>query len=802
MPLLALARRCLFLAFFPPLLLAQSVKGIINDASTHQPVQFVSVRLQRIADSSLVAGVVSDKKGAFLFENLKPGEYFIQLNLIGYEPKRIDSIAIALGKPSISLGNIRLVEKPVSLDDVLVTSQRALINSEIDRKVYNVNQDIMAKTGSASDLLQNVPSVEVDIDGNVSLRGSSNVIILINGQTSPLMGKSRAEVLQQMPANTIDKIEVITNPSAKYRPDGTSGIINIVLKKNTVLGVNGSLGANVGIDDRYNGNARLNYNSGGMNVFGNFSLRQDSRHRTNDDIQTQIDSVGAPSYYRQNLTSVSRPVATIGGLGFDLAVDPSNKFGLAGTYFYNRFTRNDVAPTFVRDAGGTITNSYDRNRHDPEFEEEYGFTSFYQHNFPGEDHTLRLDVKSSNAPEQEDNHYTTIYYTPAGPNEYDNTLLKQGERQAEVTLDYSNPLAQHSTFEAGYAGNFNGYTFDLHAEYFDPVQQQFVTDLTKSNRFEYSENIQALYVTYENRVGLISVLGGIRAEAAATTSRLVAQDSTIASHYYTLYPTVHFSYALNETSELQLNYSKRTRRPETDDENPFPEYQDPRTINAGNPHLLPEYIHSVEFGVKVQNDYISILPSVYYRYTYNQFTTVIQALNDTTLLRTHTNLSSGQAYGSEVILSGSVNGLLTTNLSADVFHEQIDASNLGYGTKKSVVSWRGAFTCSVNITRSTMAQLNSVYNSARLTPQGEYAPNYVVNIGVRQELMANKVSVVITAADIFRTLKRDVTINIPSLSQNVVNMRDARVLYLGVTYNFGKPPKNQQDETLKYDNGL
>jgi hypothetical protein len=203
----------------------------------------------------------------------------------------------------------------------------------------------------------------------------------------------------------------------------------------------------------------------------------------------------------------------------------------------------------------------------------------------------------------------------------------------------------------------------------------------------------------------------------------------------------------------------------------------------------------------VQNDYISILPSIYYRYTYNQFTTVLQALNDSTVLRTHTNLSSGRALGTSLILSGSVSNYLTSNLSVDVFRNQIDASNLGYSSSKSVLSWSGVLTCNVNVARGTMVQLNAKYNSARLTPQGEYAPSHVVNVGVRQDLMANKLSLVLTAADVFKTLRREVTINTPSLTQAVVNRRDAQIVYLGLTYSFGRAPKKGKEETLQYDNG-
>jgi outer membrane receptor protein involved in Fe transport len=781
---------------------AGTIRGSVIEESAGHPLGFVNVVLRNKVDSAIVAGKVTDKTGRFEFLEVPAGEYFMTFGLIGYREKTTSVFVIDTEHKHLNVGEVRLAATEVRLDEVLVTGEKSLYSTSIDRKVYNVDQDIMAKSGSASDLLQNVPSVEVDIDGNVSLRGSSNVLILINGKTSPLMGKSRAEVLQQMPANTIDKIEVITNPPAKYKPDGPSGIINIVLKKNTVLGLNGTMGTNAGVSDRYNGNARLNYNSGDLNLYGNLSIRKDTRSRTNTDARTEIDSRATTSLYHQNLVSNARPLATIGGLGFDYAPDSSNSFGVAGSYFHNGFTRTDVASTILRDVSGVVTGNYDRDRHDPEYEQEFGLTSFYQHDFPGKDHTLRLEVNSSNAPEQEDNHYTTIYYTPSAADEYDNTLLKQGERKTQLTLDYADLLGEHSKFEAGYSGEFNSYTFDLHAELFDPVQQQFVNDLTKSNRFLFEENIQALYATYKNRFGSFSLLGGLRTEAAGTKSHLLTRDSVVSSRYLTLYPTLHLSYTLSEAGELQLNYSKRTRRPETDDMNPFPEYQDPRTISAGNPHLLPEYIHSVEFGCKLQNDYLSVLPSVYYRYTYNQFTTVSQILDDSTVLRTHTNLSSDQAVGAELILSGSVNGLLTSYLSANVFRDQIDASNLGYGSSKSVVSWSGAFTCNLNITKSTMAQVNAIYHSGRLTPQGEYAPHYVVNLGLRQELVANKLSVVLTAADVFKTLKREVTLNSPSLAQRVVNRRDARVVYLGLTYNFGTPPKKQKEETLKYDNGL
>ena len=294
-----------------------TIKGSVIDESTSRPIQFVNIILCNKADSAMVAGKASDKGGGFDFSDVSTGEYFIKFSLIGYKEKTSPVFKIDPQHKKLNLGTVALVATAVDLDEVLVTAQKSLFNNSIDRKVYNIDQDIMSKAGSASELLQNIPSVQVDIDGNVSLRGSSNVLIMINGKTSPLMDKNSAEVLQQMPATSIEKIEVITNPSAKYKPEGTSGILNIVLKKNTTLGINGNLTANAGNQNRYNGNARLNYNPGGFNVYASYSLRKDNRNRINTDTRAQTDAASVLTYYGDNLNSYASPLSHMVSVGMD-----------------------------------------------------------------------------------------------------------------------------------------------------------------------------------------------------------------------------------------------------------------------------------------------------------------------------------------------------------------------------------------------------------------------------------------------------------------------------------------------------
>ncbi len=779
-----------------------TIRGSVIDDSTEFPLEFVNVVLRIKDDGTIVTGEVTNRTGKFDFTDIPTGEYFITFGLVGYKDKKTPVFLIDPQHKHLNVGAVRLVATEVSLEEVLVTAEKSLYNASIDRRVYNVDQDLMSKAGSASELLQNVPSVQVDIDGNVSLRGSSNVLIMINGRTSPLMNKNSATVLQQMPASSIERIEVITNPSAKYKPEGTSGIINIVLKKNTSLGFNGNIAANAGNQDRYNGNARLNYNPGSFNIYGSYSIRKDSRNRINDDNRLQTDAASTLTFYGETLNSYARPLSHIVMLGADYHIDPQNVVGLSGDYFYNSFTRTEYADKLLHNSDLLLINQYSRNRIDYEYEKEYSLTAFFEHNFPKEDHTLRLEFNAAGAPEEEDNRYISIYTLPLGPNKYDNTLIRNGDYNGQLTLDYSNPLTEESNLEAGYLGEFIRNDLDFYAEYFDEGQQKFVTDVTKTNRFLYDESIHALYATYKRSFGSFGLMGGLRAERALVKSNMVTLDSIITNMYFSLHPTLHLSYKLGKPTELQLSYSKRTRRPEGDELNPFPEYRDPRNVSAGNPKLLPEYVHSIELGCQYQNDEVSILPALFYRYTYNRFTSVTQLINDTTLLTTRQNLSSDQSGGVELVVSANLSDLVTVHGSANAFLNQIDASNLGYSKKKSITTWSGNLTVDIYMSGTSRLQINSSYNSSRLTPQGKQIPSYVINTGFRQELFEDKLSLVLTIADVFKTLRREYALNTPSLNQTVANRRDSRIVYLGFTYHIGAQSKKSKEEQLHYDDNL
>ena len=468
---------------------AGGITGTVLNESTKQPQEFVNVIVLKVSDSSLVTGAVTDGKGRFQITNVPAGAYFLKFSLLGFEEKRSSKFVIDPDRKEFEAGSTLVRETSVNLGEVTVSAQKSLINNSIDRKVYNVQQDVSSKTGSVSDLLQNVPSVQVDVDGTVSLRGSPDVQVLINGKPSPLLGNNIADALQQIPASSVEKIEVITNPSAKFTPEGTAGIINIVLKKDANLGFNGSVTANAGNNSRYNFSTSDNYNLGEVNIFGSYSLRQDERNTVGTLARKQIDSTNEPNYFNENGRAVSRPQSQFATLGMEWHLSEMDDAGVSGNYRYRHYTSNDVTAETHLDSAESVVNDYDRRRIDHDQTGSSGAAGFFEHDFDGEDHKLRIEFNGNKMFDQEDNHFTDAYRVPAGLIEYDNTLIQEHDKRGFLTVDYHRVLADHSTFDAGYEGRFDKDDFNFYGSYFDSVKQVFVEDTTETNPFTYRESI-------------------------------------------------------------------------------------------------------------------------------------------------------------------------------------------------------------------------------------------------------------------------------------------------------------------------
>jgi len=777
-----------------------AVAGVIS-GETMQPVEFAVVSLEK-PDGTVLQSTASDAQGRFSFGAVPAGSYRLSYHSVGLDGRTTPAFTLDARHPRADYPELTLAGDVVQLEKMQVrTAQQKFLNS-IDRKVYNVGKEIQSTAGSAGDLLQNVPSVDVDIDGNVSLRGSDNVLILINGRTSALMGRSRAEVLQQLPASEIEKIEVITNPSAKYKPDGTSGIINIALKRKPAGGLSGTVNASAGNRDRSNGGFSLNYHPGAWNIFASGSLRQDDRPRVASDIRTITDPVtGGVIRAETHTTESSRPFTRIARAGVDFAPDADNQFGLAASYNRRTFRRHATARNLVTTGAGVVTGDYDRERDDPEYEQDLEFSGTYRHTFD-ENHELNLEWRSSRSSEQEDNHYTNRHRRPVQVPTVDNMLVQNTVNSDEARVDYIRPLGGAGRLETGYNLNNERYAAIFRGELLDPLTGRFGPDATRTNTFSYDRAVHAFYATYARTIGAFGFMAGLRPELTYGKSHLVTTSATTSNDYARIYPTLHLTQHLTDRHELQLNYSHRVRRPEIDDLNPFPEYADPFTLRAGNPRLRPEEIHSIEAGYSYRHGDTTFTTTLYDRQTRHGFTNITTDLGGGILFTTHENLATSNAAGLELTASTDLGKRVGLNFSSNTFYHTIDASNLGYSARQSDVSWLAKLGVTLRLPRDTQAQFNTNYASARLTPQGERRPTWVANLGVRHDFAGKKAAIVLTLSDLFNSLKETNVLATPLLRQEVTRRRSARIVYLGLLYNFGSPAKKSKDDPLKFDNSL
>jgi outer membrane receptor protein involved in Fe transport len=366
-------------------------------------------------------------------------------------------------------------------------------------------------------------------------------------------------------------------------------------------------------------------------------------------------------------------------------------------------------------------------------------------------------------------------------------------------VEYANPISEDKKLEAGYLLESNRSDMNFFGEYLDPITGLWVKDLVKSNDFTYKETIHVLYGTYEQDFGKFGFLAGLRAEETFLDANQVTTDTVIKNSYFKLYPSLHLTYKITDLHELQVNYSHRIRRPEGDDLNPFPEWQDPYNLRIGNPHLKPADVHSVEFGYQYKKKKTTFLSTVYYRYTYNAMTDIVRFINDTVKLTTRENLTRSKSAGLELVLSTSIGKLATLNLSTNTYYNSIDASSLGYSNNKSIISWSANLSAGIDLTKSTVLQVTSGYVAETLTPQGKQLPSFVMNTGLKQELFKSKLTFILTVSDVFNSLRNRTLIDTPDLYEKIIRRRSARIIYAGFTYTFGNQKKKKE---LEFDNKL
>ncbi|MFM8432690.1 MAG: TonB-dependent receptor domain-containing protein, partial [Bacteroidota bacterium] len=597
-----------------------SITGSVVEDSTAAPVPFASVAALRMPDSTLVGGVLTDEKGRFRLLELPPGGYVIRVTTVGFRDKFQPVGRVNPEKPELSGVLIRLVSATARLREVTISADRPEFINSIDKKVYNVDKSLVATGGTVTDVLQNIPSVSVDIDGKVALRGSENVTILVDGKPSGMLGNDRRAVLQQIPASSVDQIEVITNPSAKYDAEGMAGIINIKTKKDKFQGTNGSVAAGVGTNEKYNMSISGNDRTAKRNIFANGGFRHERRFNYGDGRQVNY-LPGQQEYIWENANDGINTSENMNGkAGVDFYLDSENTLGISGGFS----SRNDERPETVRylffDSSGTAYDSLPRppffkNNTSDERNANLDANIDYKHIFTSNKGELTSTIGYSQNEKSEQGFFGNSLIDVDGI-PYQSSTNDSKFQTVVAQADLSWPFKNIGKLESGLKSTLRQLRNDQKLSDY-ASNGEYVINPYFSNVFDYDEQVLAAYSMYSGRFRSFEYNTGLRLEQTLVDVRSDQTDSLYQRDYLNLFPSIFLKYNMKGKQELQVSYSRRINRPDSRQLNPFTDYSDSLNIRRGNPYLNPELINSMELAYAKNWEEASLTASVYYRHTDN-----------------------------------------------------------------------------------------------------------------------------------------------------------------------------------------
>lgn len=766
-----------------------AITGYVREKSSAMPMEYVTVSLHSSTDSTTATACITDSIGRFLFTGIQSGNYYVECDYIGYTPIISPDFIVSKEK-TIDLGTLYMTDN-ILLSEVVVEGHKSTFVAGLDKKIFNAGEDLASSGGSASELLQNIPSVDVDMDGVVKLRGNENVTILINGKPSVMTNaRNRGDALNQIPANSIDRIEIITNPTAEYKPDGISGIINIVLKKGTRDGFNGTLNANIGSYNRLNSSVSLNYRTDFINFYGGYAYRRDRYDRTiTDHRESPFENIS------QNTYGLGRPISHTINLGTNINVSSHDILEVAGAYNRRKFRRNESMESETLYNNG-IKESYSRIRDALAYENMWEASARYSHSY-GTDNEWGIEYSYSSESEDEINHYTT---TRSGTEAMNDEAVWDANYLNSVKLFWKHNPTDNMRLSMGYEMEYLKAEQSFHVS--DWNGADYVPDIDRCSDFAHFLWLNSAFVTAELRWHEWDILAGLRGEYADIKNKLLSEGRNLSQNYRNFFPTIHVSRPIMSSSELMLSYSLRVNRPDARDMNPFAEQINPLNLEAGNPYLKPEKIHSAEVGWMFRIPCGgTLLSTIYYRFISNKITEVSKYVDSGILLTTKENMQSSQNAGIEMILNMPVVHWFDFNLNFNGYYDQIDATKLGLGKNRDIFSWSMLFNADFRPMRRYMTQINVRYRSSTLVPQGKRDGDFRVNVGMRYDIPGIGLSLSASVTDLFDTYRKSYTLDTPELKQKVEKRRNPRIFYFGVTWRFGGKNKKEASK-IEYDENL
>ena len=796
-----------------------SVKGRVLDKKTNTGLEFINVVIRKEGSDKILKGAITDTEGRFAIPDVPGGNYILTASSIGYKDAT-RKFSLTETAPNKSFAAIYIAEDAKSLGEVVVTAQRSDMKLEVDRKTFSVDQQIANAGGVASDVLENIPSVEVDNDGNISLRGNSSVEVWINGKSSGLTADNRANILQQLPAESIERIEVIDNPSSKFSAEGSAGIINIVLKRNLKAGYYGSVQAGGDTRGGSSTSVNVNYNSPLIDAYANVGYRHRKKERGSWSHQ---DNFNTNTYQQYNSRRKEQGNNLFTRAGITLHATKKDDVSLSGMFTFGKNKDNSNTPYEYGTIGSPLNSRLMlRNTHGDNKMRMMHAEFDYRHNF-SDKHFLDFSVGYDKWKVDNINVYqdTTTYFDAAGypmampgaTGSYQYKPLYVNNRSWEIKLDYENQISKALRLQAGYQA-------DLSKE--NTPQESFVDansyagynpveDQRYYNRFIYKNNIHAFYTTLSYNAGKFGLMAGLRGEywKVNTESHSWAQehdaslrDKPFKKDYFQLFPSIFMSYQLTKNDQLQLNYTRRLRRPWGGELNSFRNTSDATVISSGNPELTPEYSNSFSLNYLRTWREHSLLVSAYCRPT----TDVMQRITyrspaDGLLYQTSFNVAKSTSTGLELTARNRLFRILNLSTSANFYYYKLNGFAFDIdgqtvtGEGNSNFTWNARMQASFMLPYDMSVQLTGNYNSRQSLAQGYRSPNGSVDFGFRKSFLNKQLVFSVNCRDLFNTRKRKTYTHSDTFTRNQENWRIGRTVRLTLTWNFGNAKKNKKKDS-------
>ncbi|HEX2207432.1 MAG TPA: TonB-dependent receptor, partial [Longimicrobium sp.] len=772
-----------------------TVRGTVADAQSGQPMGTAQIAVWSAADSTLVTGAVARPDGTFRIDGLRPGRYYLRVSALGYSTATTGVVAITPQEREADVGAVRLAAGAIQLEGLTVTAQAAPAGFAPDRNTYSTRDMPSTAGGNATDVLQNVPAVEVDQDGKVSLRGNQNVAVQINGRPSPMTGDQLGNFLRQLPAHMVERVEVIPNPSARYEPEGMAGIINIVLKQNADLGLSGGFIGGVGTGGRFNGSGNLGWQAGNLTLFGSYGFRHDERESTGLNYLERYTAAGsAPvSILDQDILGEGGMTSHIVNASADYKLGPRDVVSATGMMSLGDHENNTTNLYLESDAAGNPLSRY-RGQNLLGFDDRtMDGVLAWKRTITPQRHELSAELRFNRNNHDVENRFREEVLTLGGDPaagatpRLENLLTDAVNTTLSFQADYTRPFGERTKLETGYKGTRRGLDNRLDASLFDDATGTWVNNSLRSNAFEYDETVHAGYAVLNQGVGKVDLQAGLRVERTGREFHLENTGETFPKDYWSFFPSGLASFSLDDRRQLRLSYGRRIQRPDTRILNPFGFNEDQRNRFVGNPALEPEYTQALELAYQHSTPWGSLQLTPFFRRTENAIRRIREFRADTTIT-TFANLETSDSYGADANASlrmGRVSGFA----SVSAFRQVTAAGNVGDNLNSDGIGWSTRVSGNVQLTPRLDLQGFVMYRAPMDVEQGRMGSFVMSMLSLRQKVMGDKGSISLRVVDPFDRMGFSMQTNDPLYYQLNERRWGARAAYLTFSYNFGQTPR-------------